>query len=110
MPLGMEVGLGPGNFVFDGTSYTQKKRAHLPPTIFGPNGWMDQDANCYVGKRRFIEYCRRKDNDISSQGRIQGIFSWVRVTTYKHTTSESWSTILAESGSMLPWTSFKNIV
>jgi len=32
MPLGMEVGLGPGDFVFDGDRATPEKRAH--PTQF----------------------------------------------------------------------------
>jgi len=46
MALGMEVGLGPGDFVFDGTQLPQKKE-HSPHPIFGPcllwpNGWMDQ--------------------------------------------------------------------
>jgi len=35
MPLGMEVGLGPGDFVFDGDLATPIKRAH-PQTA----GWM----------------------------------------------------------------------
>jgi len=30
MPLGMEVGLGPGDFVFDGTQLLQKKRRTTP--------------------------------------------------------------------------------
>jgi len=52
MPLGMEIGLGPGNFVFDGDPATQEKRAQHPLPIFGPcllwpNGWMDQDATWY---------------------------------------------------------------
>jgi len=43
MPLGMEVGLGPGHIVLDGEASIP------PPQIFGPcllwsNGWMDQDA------------------------------------------------------------------
>jgi len=47
MPLGMEVGLGSGDFVFDPVILS--KRAHPPHPIFGPyllrpNGWMDQDA------------------------------------------------------------------
>ena len=54
MPLGMEVGLTPGDFVFDGTQLPQKKgHTHLHP-IFGPcllwsNGWMVQDATWYGG-------------------------------------------------------------
>ena len=50
MPLGMEVGLRPGDFVLDGTQLPPKngdpappKRGHSPPPIFGgcllwPNG------------------------------------------------------------------------
>ena len=30
MPLGMEVGLGPGDFVFDGDPATPEKTAHHP--------------------------------------------------------------------------------
>jgi len=46
MPLGMEVGLGPGHIVVDGNP-SPKMRAQ--PQIFGPyllwpNGWMDEDA------------------------------------------------------------------
>jgi len=49
MPLGMEVGLGPGDVVFDGDAAPQKKR-HTPlppnfwPCLLWPNGWMDEDA------------------------------------------------------------------
>jgi len=51
MPLGMEVGLGTGDFVFDGDPATPGKRAHPPHPSFGlcllwPNGWMDEDATC----------------------------------------------------------------
>jgi len=47
MKLGMEVGLGIGHIVLDGTQLPPKK-AHSPP-FFGPcllwpNGWMDKDA------------------------------------------------------------------
>jgi len=49
MALGMEVGLGPGDFVFGGdpaipgTGHTH----HCPvfgPCSLWPNGWMDEDA------------------------------------------------------------------
>jgi len=50
MPLGLELGFGPGDFVLDGdpASPSPKRRAD-PPQIFGPcllwpNGWMDQDG------------------------------------------------------------------
>jgi len=51
----MEVGLGPGDFVFDGDPTRSRKRAYPPHPIFGPcrlwpNGWMDQGATLYVGK------------------------------------------------------------
>jgi len=37
MPLGLEVGLGPGEFVFDGDPAAPRKRAHPPHPIFGPS-------------------------------------------------------------------------
>ena len=46
MALGMEVGLGPGDFVMDGDPATPEKRAQPPHPIFGPcllcqtDGWM----------------------------------------------------------------------
>jgi len=44
MPLGMEVGLGPGDFVFDGgTIYPQKKR-HTHPTQFLAHVYCGQTA------------------------------------------------------------------
>jgi len=36
MPLGMEVGLSPGDFVFDGAQLAPEKQAHSPDPIFGP--------------------------------------------------------------------------
>ena len=64
MPIGMEVGLGPGDFVFDGDPATPEKKAHPPPSNFGlcllwPNGSMDQDANWYGGKPRPRRRCVR---------------------------------------------------
>jgi len=55
MPLGMEVGLGPGDFVFDGETAIPEKGHTHPHPIFGsyllwPNGWMDKDATWYGGK------------------------------------------------------------
>jgi len=46
MPLGTEVGLGPGHVVLDGDPATlPEKNGHSPHPIFGPcllwpNGWM----------------------------------------------------------------------
>jgi len=58
LALGIEVGLGPGDFVFDGDPATPRKRVHPPHPIFGlcllwPNGWRDQDITWYGGKCRF---------------------------------------------------------
>jgi len=55
MPLGIEVGLGPGDFVFDGDPATPRKKAHPPQPIFGPclmwpNDWMDRDVTWCGGK------------------------------------------------------------
>ena len=67
MPLGMELGLGPGDFVLDGDP------APLPPKgggdssqifgpfLFWPNGWMHQDATWYGGRPRLTRYCVRWD-------------------------------------------------
>jgi len=51
MPLGMEVGLGPGDFVLDETQLSLPKKGSGAPPIFGacllwPNGWIDQDGTC----------------------------------------------------------------
>jgi len=46
MPLGMEVGFGPGYIVFMETQLPPKG-ANLRifgPCLLWPNGWMDQDA------------------------------------------------------------------
>jgi len=49
MPLGGQVGLGPGNIVLDGDpARLQKKRGtaapHFSAYVLWPNGWMDQDV------------------------------------------------------------------
>jgi len=64
MPLGIEVGLGPGDFVFDGNPATPRKKGTPTPPNFGPcllwpNGWMDQDATWYEGKPRPRRHCIR---------------------------------------------------
>jgi len=50
MPLGMEVGLGPGDVVLDGTA-APPKRGTAPSfrsmSIVTINGWMDEDATWY---------------------------------------------------------------
>jgi len=48
MPLGIEVGIDLGDFVFDGNPAPPEKRAHphpiLGPCLLWPNGWIDQGA------------------------------------------------------------------
>ena len=63
MPLGMEVGLSPGDFVLDGDAAPTPKGAE-PHPIFGPrllwqNGCMDQDATWYGGRPRPTRHCVR---------------------------------------------------
>ena len=50
MPLGMELGLGPRDFVLDGDPAPLPKKGN---PIFGPfllwlNGWIHQDATWYI--------------------------------------------------------------
>jgi len=57
MPLGTEVGLGPSHIVLDGDPAPSKRGTAPSPPIFGrcllwPNGWMDQYATWYEGRRR----------------------------------------------------------
>jgi len=61
MPLGMEVGLSPGDFVLDGDPALTPKGAE-PHPIFGPrllwpNGCMDQDVTWYGGRPRPTQQC-----------------------------------------------------
>jgi len=63
MPLGMEVGLSPDDFVLDGDTAPTPKEAD-PHAIFGPrllwpNGCMDQDATWYGGRPRPTQHCVR---------------------------------------------------
>jgi len=63
MPLGMEVGLGPGHIVLHGDpALPSQKRRHSPSPIFGPcllwpNGWMDQDATLYNARPQLRLHC-----------------------------------------------------
>ena len=65
MPLDMDVGLSPGNFVLDGDPVfppQQRGRSPLPifgPFLFCPNGWMHQDATWYGGKPQPRGLCVR---------------------------------------------------
>jgi len=64
MKLGMQVGLGPGHIVLDGTQLPLPKRGRgAEPPIFGPylrpNGCRDQDATWYRGRTRPRRLCVR---------------------------------------------------
>ena len=63
MKLGTEVGLIPGHIVLDG-ELAPPKKGHSPLPIFGPcllwpNGWIDQDATSYEGRRQPRRHCVR---------------------------------------------------
>jgi len=50
MPLGMEVGLGPGEIVLDGDPAPLPKRGHINPQIFGQTaGWIKMPLGTEVG-------------------------------------------------------------
>ena len=59
MVLGIEGGLGPGNFVFDGDADTPRTEG-TPTTsqflarLLWLNGWMDEDATWYGSRPRPI--------------------------------------------------------
>jgi len=63
MALGVEVGLAPGDFVFDGDPATTKTEG-TPTTIqfvarlLWPNGWMDEDATWYGSRPRYTLTCQ----------------------------------------------------
>jgi len=63
MPLGMEVGLSPGDFVLDGDPDSLPKNGRSPqifgPRLLWPNGYMDQDATWYGGRPRLRRHCVR---------------------------------------------------
>jgi len=57
MPLGMEVGLGPGRFCVQWGPICPQKKAHPPQPIFGPcllwpNSCMNEDATWYGSRPR----------------------------------------------------------
>ena len=65
MPLVMEVGLSPGEFVFDGDPATPRKkgtptRPNFGPCLLWPNGWIDVDATWYGSRHRPWPHCVRR--------------------------------------------------
>ena len=66
MLLGTEVGLGPGDRCvrWGPCSPPKKNEGKSSPhfsvhALLSPNGWMDQDANCYGGRPRSRPHCVR---------------------------------------------------
>jgi len=58
IPLGTEVGQGPGDIVLDGDPDPNK--GHMPPVygpcLLWPNGWMDQDARYASARRHCVRW------------------------------------------------------
>jgi len=58
----MEVGLGPGHTVLDGTQNSSPE-GHSPPNfgpcLMWPNGWVDQNSTWYGGRPRPRRHCVR---------------------------------------------------
>ena len=72
MPLGMEVGLSPGDCVRWGSTPHFPKRVAPPifgPRLLWPNGCMDQDAAWCGGRRRPTRHCVRWGPSSPSQKR-----------------------------------------
>jgi len=64
IPLGMEVGLGQGDFVLDGNPASPPQKGGRAPPIFGPcilwpNSWMDQDDIWHGGGPWSRRHCVR---------------------------------------------------
>ena len=61
MPLGMEVGFGPGDFVLDGDPAPLPKRGGATqifgPCLLWPNGWMDEDGTWHGDRPQRRQLC-----------------------------------------------------
>ena len=64
MPLGVEVGLGPGDFVLDGDPAPLPKKGAEPPNfrtcLLWPNGWMGEDGTRHGGRPEPRGVCVRR--------------------------------------------------
>jgi len=64
MSLGMELGLGPGDFVLDGNPAPPPQKGGRAPKIFGPrllwtNGLMDEAGTWHGGRPQPRRLCVR---------------------------------------------------
>ena len=80
MPLGMEVGFSPGDFVlYEDSAPLAKKGAESPiirPFLLWPNGCMHQDATWYGGRPLPTQHCVRwGPSPLSQKGRSPTQFS-----------------------------------
>ena len=99
MPLGMDLGIGPGDFVFEGDPATLRKKGTPPPPNFGPcllwpNGWMDQDATWYGGKPRPRRRCVRWGHSSPLKGAQPPSFRFMSVVAKGFWMDEDTSTPL----------------
>jgi len=80
MPLDMEVGLGPGDFVFDGDLAPPRKKAQPPPSFcqcsLCPIGWMDEAATLYGSRPRPRPHCVRQGPSSPAKGAQQPPCFW----------------------------------
>jgi len=73
MPLGMELGLSPGDFVLDGNPAPSPKRGRSPSPIVGkfllcPNGLMHHNATWYGGRPQPGDFVFDGDPSPSKRG------------------------------------------
>ena len=73
MPLGTEVGLGPGHIALDGDPAHPPPKKRQSPKILGPcllwqNGWMDEDDTSYGGRPRLRPHCVKWGSSSILQG------------------------------------------
>ena len=63
MSLGMELSLGPGDFVLDGDPAPPPQKGHSPqifgPCLLRPNGWMDEAGTWHGGRPQPRRLCVR---------------------------------------------------
>jgi len=64
MALGMELGLGPDDFMLDGDPAPPPQKGGRAPQILGlyllwPNGWMDEAGTWHGGRPQSMRLCVR---------------------------------------------------
>ena len=75
MPLGMDVGLSPGDFVLDGDPPTPFRRSTpiFGPCLLWPNGWTDQDGTWHGSRPWFSRHGARWRHSSHPQKRGQSL-------------------------------------